>query len=95
MTASQADDHGPYEVIHLGGEAAAIVPLADLRLPQAVPRHPPVQVPEQAEIEAMVTAHREWVAAGRTQASRQRYGHDLGLGLVPLTPATFRRFQPG
>ena len=68
MTAAQASDHGPYEVIHLGGEAAAIVPLADLRRLQAVQRHAPAELLEQAEVEATVTAHREWVAAGRPGA---------------------------
>jgi hypothetical protein len=37
---AQAADHPepaePYEIIHLGGEAAAIVPLADLRRLRAV-----------------------------------------------------------
>ena len=37
---AQAADHSepaePYEIIHLGGEAAAIVPLADLRRLRAV-----------------------------------------------------------
>jgi len=50
----------PYEVIHLGGEAAAIVPLAELRRLRAVERH----ASPQAEIEATLAAHDEWVAAG-------------------------------
>jgi hypothetical protein len=32
------DPHEPYEVIHLGRQAAAIVPLSDLRRLQAVER---------------------------------------------------------
>ena len=68
MTASAAGDPGPYEVIHLGGEAAAIVPLADLRRLEAVERHAPADLLEQAEIEATLAAHREWVAAGRPGA---------------------------
>jgi hypothetical protein len=68
MTAQSASDPGPYEMIHLGGETAAIVPLAELRLLQAVQRHAPADVLEQAEIEATVLAHREWVAAGRPGA---------------------------
>jgi hypothetical protein len=68
MTASAASDPGPYEVIHLGGEAAAIVPLADLRRLEAVQRHAPAGLLEQAEIEATLAAHREWVAAGRPGA---------------------------
>lgn len=35
---SDQDPHEPYEVIHLGGEAAAIVPLSDLRRLRAVER---------------------------------------------------------
>ena len=38
MTAYPAGDPGPYEVIHLGGEAVVIVPLGDLRQLQAVQR---------------------------------------------------------
>ena len=68
MTASAASDSGPYEVIHLGGEAAAIVPLADLRRLEAVQRHAPADLLEQAEIEATLAAHREWVASGRPGA---------------------------
>jgi hypothetical protein len=64
MTAQPASDPGSYEVIHLGGEAAAIVPLSDLRRLQAVQRHAPAEVLEEAEIEATLAAHREWVAAG-------------------------------
>jgi len=40
---AQAADHSepaePYEIIHLGGEAAAIVPLAELRRLRAVERY--------------------------------------------------------
>lgn len=68
MTAQPASDPGSYEVIHLGGEAAAIVPLSDLRRLQAVQRHASAEVLEEAEIEATVAAHREWVAAGRPGA---------------------------
>ena len=68
MTAQPASDPGSYEVIHLGGEAAAIVPLSDLRRLQAVQRHASAEVLEEAEIEATLAAHREWVAAGRPGA---------------------------
>ncbi len=59
---------GPYEVIHLGGEAAAIVPLAELRRLRAVERHASRKLFEEAEIEATLAAHDEWVAAGRPGA---------------------------
>jgi hypothetical protein len=60
--------HEPYEVIHLGGEAAAIVPLSDLRRLRAVERRAPAEILEEAEIEATLSAHQEWVAAGRPGA---------------------------
>jgi hypothetical protein len=68
MTAHQAGDPGPYEVIHPGGEVAAIVPLGDLRHLQAVQRHASPELLEEAEAEATLVAHREWVAAGRPGA---------------------------
>jgi hypothetical protein len=61
--------HESYEVIHLGGEAAAIVPLSDLRRLRAVERRAPAEVLEEAEIEATLAAHQEWVAAGRPGAT--------------------------
>ena len=67
MSAQPADSPEPsrgFEVIHLGGEAAAIVPLAELRRLQALERHASPQAREEAEIEATLTAHDEWVAAG-------------------------------
>ena len=54
----------PYEVIHLGGEAAAIVPLAELRRLRAVERYASPEALEEAEIEAAIAAHDQWVAAG-------------------------------
>jgi len=70
MTAQPvAPDPGePYQVIHLGGQEAAIVPLADLLRLQAVERLAPAEVIESAEIESSLVAHREWVAAGRPGA---------------------------
>jgi hypothetical protein len=67
MTAHPASDPGSYEVIHLGGEAAAIVSLGDLRQLQAVQRHASPELLE-AEVDATLAAHREWVAAGRPGA---------------------------
>jgi hypothetical protein len=45
--ASYPDPAEPYEVIHLGGEAAAIVPLAELRRLRAVERHAPPEALEE------------------------------------------------
>jgi hypothetical protein len=68
QAADHADPDEPYEVIHLGGEAAAIVPLAELRRLRAVERHASPEALEKAEIEATLAAHDEWVAAGRPGA---------------------------
>ena len=68
MSAQSADSTEPYEVIHLGGEAAAIVPVADLRRLRAVERHAPAEVREDAEIEAALAGHDEWARAGRPGA---------------------------
>jgi hypothetical protein len=57
-----------FEVIHLGGESAAIVPLAELRRLRAIEQHASPEVIEEAEIEAVLAAHDEWVAAGRPGA---------------------------
>jgi hypothetical protein len=77
MTAETAvpDPGGPYQVIRLGGQEAAIVPLADLRRLQAVERLAPAEVVESAEIESTLAVHREWVAAGRPGA----VSHELAM----------------
>lgn len=71
MTAQHSsvpDPAEPYQVIRLGGQDAAIVPLSDLRRLQAVERLAPAEVVEEAEIETTLAAHRDWVAAGRPGA---------------------------
>jgi hypothetical protein len=65
MSAQLTEGAEPYEVIHLGGEAAAIVPLAELRRLRAVERNAPAEVLEEAEAEAALAGHDEWVRAGR------------------------------
>ena len=64
QSAASPDPAEPSEVSHLGGEAAAIVPLAELRRLRAVERHASPEALEEAEIEATLAAHDEWVAAG-------------------------------
>jgi hypothetical protein len=61
-------DTSPVEVIHLGGEAAVVVPVADFLRLQALERHASSEELEEAEIEATLAAHRAWVAAGRPGA---------------------------
>ena len=77
MTAQPAapDPGGPYQVICLGSQEAAIVPLTGLRRLQAVERLAPAEVVEEAEIESTLAAHRDWVAAGRPGA----VSHELAM----------------
>lgn len=85
MTAQHAsvpDPEGPYQVIQLGGQEAAIVPLADLRRLQAVERSAPAEVVEAAEIETTLAAHRAWVAAGRPGA----VSHDHAMAELLTEP---------
>ena len=81
MTVHHADAPGssePYQVIQLGGQEAAIVPLPDLRRLQAVERQAPAEVVEQAEIETTLAAYRDWVVAGRPGAvSHERAMEEL------------------
>ncbi|MGH3181531.1 MAG: hypothetical protein ACRDOE_06445 [Streptosporangiaceae bacterium] len=70
----------PYEVIHLGGEAAAIVPLPELRRMRALERHASAEALEEAEIEATLAGYREWVAAGRPGAVSQEEARRILLG---------------
>jgi hypothetical protein len=68
MSVQAAGDPESFEVIHLGGEAAAIVPLGELRRLRAVEAHAPAEVLEVAEAEAALAVHDDWVAAGRPGA---------------------------
>lgn len=68
--ADRYDTEEPFEVIHLGGEAAAIVPLAELRRLRAIERHASPESIEEAEIEALLVAHDEWLAVGAPDARK-------------------------
>jgi len=87
MSAQPESRPEPYEVIHLGGEAAAIVPLADLRRLRAVERYAPAEVLEEAEADATLAGHDEWVGAGRPGASRTR-GAGVGSGATGRSRST-------
>jgi hypothetical protein len=65
---SDQGPHEPYEVIRLGGEAAAIVLQSDLHRLRAVECRAPAEVLEEADVEATLAAHQEWPAAGRPGA---------------------------
>jgi hypothetical protein len=53
-----------YQVIQLGGESAAIVPLAELRRLQALERLASSEAMDEAEIEAATADYDQWIAAG-------------------------------
>jgi len=54
----------PYYTPPRGAAPAAIVPLAELRRLRAVERYASPEALEEAEIEATLAAHDEWLAAG-------------------------------
>jgi len=61
----------PYEVIHIGEHAAAVVPVDDLRKLRAIARHASPEALEAAELEEAAEIRRqtdEWIAAGRQGA---------------------------
>ena len=68
MSVQAAGDPEPFEVIHLGGEAAAIVPVGELRRLRAVEAQAPTDVLDAAEADAVLTVHDQWVVAGRPGA---------------------------
>lgn len=71
MSAQPAEVGESFETIHLGGEEAAIVPVGQLRLLQAIARHASPETvlaaaeeAELAEAEEMLAAHRAYAADG-------------------------------
>jgi hypothetical protein len=85
MTAEPAGDYpaAAHEVIQVHGEAAVAVPVAEYRRLRALQRIASPQELEDAEIEATLTAHREWVAAGRPGARPHAEVRRVLLGLDP------------
>ena len=72
-------DTGSYEVIHLGGHAAVVVPLADFMRLRALERLAPAQELEDAEDAAALQEWKAREAAGQTSyvpadEVRQRLG---------------------
>jgi hypothetical protein len=77
--ASNPDPGGRYEVIHRGGQTAAVFPLPGLRRFQAVERRAPAGLLAGAEMEAALAAHCAWVVAGRPGA----VSHDEAMAELP------------
>lgn len=68
MSAQSAESGDQHDVIHLGGEAAVVVPMDEYRRLRALERRASAEDLEAAEADAVLQAHREWVAAGRPGA---------------------------
>jgi len=73
-------DDGQHDVIHLGGETAVVVPVAEYRRLRALERWASAEELERAEAEAVAEAHREWVEAGRPGATPHDQVRALLLG---------------
>ena len=82
MTAQPAGSAGisPHEVIHLGGEAAVVVPVAEYRRLRALEQLASPQELEGAEAAAALEEYREWSAAGRPGVISHEQARRLLLG---------------
>lgn len=65
---AEAANVGPHEVIHLGGEAAVVVPVAEYRRLRALEQIASAREREDAETAAALEEYREWSASGRPGA---------------------------
>lgn len=84
MTAAQPTEE-PYEVIHIGEHAAAVVPVDELRRLRAIARHASAEAVEAAELEEAAEIRRqtdEWIAAGRPGAVSHEAFRKVLLGEV-------------
>jgi hypothetical protein len=71
---------GPNELIHVGGEAAVVVPVAEYRRLRALERSASPDDLESAEAAAALEEFREWSAAGRPGAVSHEQARRLLLG---------------
>ncbi len=82
MTAQPAGpaEAGPHEVIHLGREAAVVVPVAEYRRLRALEQLASPNELEGAEAAAALEEYGEWSAAGRPGAISHEQARKLLLG---------------
>jgi hypothetical protein len=82
MTAEPADLTGSvvHEVIHLGGEAAVVVPVNEYRRLRALQLLASPQALEDAEAAAALEEYREWSTAGRPGAVSHADARRMLLG---------------
>jgi hypothetical protein len=62
---AQPSEHDGHDVIHLGGEAAVVVPMHEYRTMKALKDRAAPDELDEAETDAAIAAYEEWVAAGR------------------------------
>lgn len=81
MTAQPA---GPdqHEVIHLGGQAAVVVPVEEYQRLRALERRASAQELDAAEAEAAAESFEAWVAAGRPGAVSHEEAMTVLLGAL-------------
>jgi hypothetical protein len=82
MTAQPAESWrtGSHEVIHLGGEVAVVVPVAEYRRLRALERLASPDELEGAEAAAAFEEYKEWCTAGRLGAVPHDQARRLLLG---------------
>lgn len=81
MSVQQADE--PFEVIHIGEHAAAVVPVDELRRLRAIARNASPDAVAAAELEEAAEIRREseeWIAAGRPGAVSHEVFRKVLLG---------------
>lgn len=76
----QSAFHGDHDIIHLGGEAAVVVPVDEYRRLRALESLASPQELEGAEAAAALDEYREWSAAGRPGAVPHAEARKLLLG---------------
>lgn len=62
---AQPSEHDGHDVIHLGGEAAVVVPVHEYRTLKALKDRAAPGELDEAETDAAIAEYEEWVAAGR------------------------------
>jgi hypothetical protein len=62
---AQPSEHDGHDVIHLGGEAAVVVPMHEYRTLKALKDRAAPGELDEAETEAAIAEYEEWTAAGR------------------------------
>jgi hypothetical protein len=64
VSARPAEYGDQYDLIHLGGEPAVVVPVDEYRQLRSLERRAPAEDLDVAEANAILQRHQEWVAAG-------------------------------